>query len=341
MHATKFGRRSLLQTLGIASGGLMLPSLAPRGARADVVAPKRYCWYYTYHGTLRQYWVPTSGGETDFKLNEILSNMEAYRKDLVLLDGLDMKSRDVVGNEAGNAHQQGQNHSVAGIKAINADLAGGPSLDQLLAKANSGKTKFPSIEFAVASNGTSFPSYHNISHTGPGMKLSSEGDPRRVWSRAFSGFTPPPGGMPPVPMPDNAKKRQKSILDYVIGEISAVKPKLTTADRQKLDAHATAVRDFETQLGLLDTVSDGTKPVGGAGSGCAALAQPTTGSWNVNVDAQVKLLTMAFACDLTRVASLNVDELSDGFGAYTRGIVRQHRSPRPDSQDVAAQRVAA
>jgi hypothetical protein len=325
MVATKFGRRSLLQTLGLAAGGAMLPSLAPRGARAAAVAPKRYLWYYTYHGTLPQFWVPKSGGETDFVLNDLLSNLEPYRKDIVLLDGLDMKSHDNI-DEVGNAHQQGQNHSVAGIKAFNADLAGGPSLDQLIAKANSGKTKFPSLEMAVAGNGTSFPSYHYIAHTGPAMKLASEGDPRKVWSRVFSGFTPPAGGgntmPPPAPMTDNSKKRQRSILDYVMGEIGSVQPKLSAADKQKLDAHTSAVRDLENQLGLLETTggTGGTGGnVGGAGSGCASLLQPSASNFNTIVDAHVAMATMAFACDLTRVASINIDELSDNVSGYPAG----------------------
>lgn len=319
MSAMKFGRRSLLRTLGIGGGTFMLPSLAPRGAQA-ATAPLRYLWFYTYHGTLPQFWVPKAGTETDFTLNEILAPLEPYKKDLVLLDSLDMKSHENI-SEVGNAHQQGQNHSVAGIKAADASLAGGPTLDQLLAKANSGKTKFPSLEMGVGGQGTSFPSYHGISHTGPGQKLASEGDPRRVWNRVFSGVTPPVGGATPAPAPvgNGGSKRQQSILDYVRGEIASVQPKLSADDRKKLDAHTSALRDLEVQLGVGPTTGGTGGTVGGAGMGCAPVAQPSPANFNAIVEAEARMAAMAFACDLTRVASINIDELSDSVSGVQSG----------------------
>ncbi len=312
------GRRTLLQALGL-GGGMLLPSLRPRRAAA-AAAPCRFVLLYTYHGTLPQLWTPKGGTETEFELGELLAPVTAYKKDLVLQDGLDMKSWDVRNwGNPGNAHQQGQNHSLAAIDPVNADLAGGPTIDQVIAKGIDAKTRLPSLELGINDQGGNFPSYHNIAHTARGQKLPSEADPRKVWNRVWKDFAPAaaPAAAPEL---DRARARDKSVLDHVAGEIAAVAPRLGAEDRRKLDAHASTLRDLERRLGD-----------GGAAQtakGCAALPQtalgvPTTGSlggkfWEI-ADAQIRTLQMAFACDATRVVSVNVDELANRVSGYEGG----------------------
>lgn len=307
----KVDRRTILCTLGLTAGSTLFPSLNRRAQAAT--APKRFLVFYTYHGTLPQFLVPTAGTETDFTVNSLMKPYEAFKKDIVLLDNLDFKSWGATNPNPGNAHQQGQNHAMCAIRPVNAGLAGGPSIDQVIARGMNAKTKFPSLELGVTDNG-SFPSYHNIAYSGSGQQMPSEGSPTKVWNSVFKGFMPAGGGSVPVPaVPDAEAVKQKSIIDYVKGEVDAVSKKLGSGDKARLDNHLSAVRDLENSLSLS---GGGTGIVGAQGAGCAALPLPAGSGFNNYVDAQIKIIQMAFACDLTRVASLNVDELSHGTSGY-------------------------
>jgi hypothetical protein len=302
-----------MQALGLAGGATLLPSLRPREAAAEPSAPKRFLVFYTYHGIEPQDWVPASGGETDFGTSKLIDPFYNHKKDLVLLDGLDMKSHDLENNPQGNAHQQGQNHALAAISAMNADLAGGPTIDQVIAQGLKGKTRFSSLELGINTD-TSFPDYHYIAHSGPGQKLPTEADPRKVWDRVFKGYTPPSAEMPSMPAgPSEEQLRQKSIIDFAAAEIDSVKGTLSAGDKLKLEAHQQALRDLETTLGLID---GGTSPTP-TGKGCSVPPRELGPNGEGNLfepisNAQIALATMAFACDLTRVASINVEELMSG-----------------------------
>jgi hypothetical protein len=322
-------RRAFLRTLGLTGASGLFPSLVPRAARA-ATAPKRLLVFYTFQGTMTQFWRPAAGAtETSFSLGPLMQPYAEYKNDLLLVDGCDMLSQFVDPMLVGNAHQMGQNHSLSAIgPAKAADLAGGITIDQAIAKgfaSNGVKTTFPSLELGI-NDGDYFPDYHFVPHTGPGQKLPVEADPRKVWSRVFKGFTPG-GSTPPPSGPDPAKLRDKSVLDYVQAEIAAVQKKLSKDERTKLDAHTQSVRDLETRLGLLDAGASQQPSV--ASMGCAAIPQASSGAvkptgsingmfWDI-ADLQIRQATMAFACDLTRVITLEVEELGDRVSGYPPG----------------------
>ena len=99
--------------------------------------------------------------------------------------------------------------------------------------------------------------------------------------------------------PSPALIQEKSILDGVIAEFAAVNPKLSAADRAKLDNHLTQVRDIETRIGNI-----------GNGGACTVPAAPSAIDLTKNDnypaigDAQTRLLVQALKCDLTRFATL-------------------------------------
>ncbi len=306
MQLSPANRRALIKTMGLGATAGMFPSLWSRPARA-AVAPKRFVVFYSYHGTQTGSWRPKSGNETSFELNGLMQPYAAYKNDLILLDGVDSASHRKFGG-IGNAHQQGHLQALSSTKQQSDSLAGGITIDQAIAQGMNAKTRFPSLELGLNDN-AGFPDYHFISHTGAGQKLASEADPRKVWSRVFKDFMPQGGGV----VDDSAlrlKARQKGILDYVKNEVDLQAKRMSTEDRLKLQAHMQAVRDLEVRLALDDTAPD--KPVG---LSCVTPANPNpTGSgkawFDKAADFQTQLIAMALACDLTRVASLNVEELS-------------------------------
>jgi len=103
---------------------------------------------------------------------------------------------------------------------------------------------------------------------------------------------------------DVAKLRaqRKSVLDAVLGQFRDLETRLGVDDRKKLDAHAESLRSIEMRLGV-PGVEDTASP------SCIRPTSPgEVGLKSENVPALSKLmadlLAMAFACDLTRVASL-------------------------------------
>lgn len=306
MQLSPANRRALLKTMGLSATAGMFPSLWSRSARA-AVAPKRFVVYYTYHGTQTGSWRPKSGNETSFELNALMQPYAAYKNDLILLDGVDSASHRKHGG-LGNAHQQGQSQVLSSVKQVSDSFSNGITIDQAIAQGLNAKTRFPSLELGL-NDGPGFPDYHYIAHTGPGQRIASEADPRKVWARVFKDFMPQGGGV----VDDSGlrlKARQKGVLDYVKNEVDLQAKKMSTEDRLKLQAHLQAVRDLETRLALDDNTPS--KPVGAS---CVVPANPTTSgsgkAWfDKAADFQTQMIAMALACDLTRVASLNVEELA-------------------------------
>jgi hypothetical protein len=99
----------------------------------------------------------------------------------------------------------------------------------------------------------------------------------------------------------------------------------------RLDAHVTALRSLEQSLGLID---GGTAD---ASMSCKRPAAPNPTDFITTGKAQMDLLAMALACDLTRVASLQWRSDMQSFtwvgvNQEHHGLSHQQGSPGPDAQ---------
>jgi hypothetical protein len=134
-----------------------------------------------------------------------------------------------------------------------------------------------------------------ISYSGPAQPLPPMNDPLSVFTRLFSNLDVNAGSEV-----ERLRARRQSVLDTVRDQFGALAPRLSSSDRSKLDAHLTLVRDVERRLtGETSTTSE-----------CAAPERPpvldSTNESDIPTiaDLEIDLLALAFACDLTRVASL-------------------------------------
>jgi Protein of unknown function (DUF1552) len=290
------GRRTLLRgALGAALGLPWLETMAPRGARAQTNLPKRFVVMFSPNGTLPDLWTP-SGGETDFTLSTILSPLAEHRDDLVILQGLDQQGA------GGDGHQNGIGGMLTGaalnpgpfggVQAPPAGWAAGPSVDQRIADAIGGETKLPSLELGVQVG--SADNWGRMCYRASNQPLPPEDDPAAVYARVFADLHTDPAVLA------RQRTRRKSMLDAVMGEYERLQASLGSADRQRLDAHLSAVRDIELRLTRDATL------------GGAACADPVLEAVDAQANdsfpdvgaLQIDLLAMAFACDITRVASL-------------------------------------
>jgi hypothetical protein len=327
---TTLSRRALLRTLGLTGAATILPWLRPRRAEAATI-PTRLLLFWAGSGVPRQTYTFTSAGggapaETDFVFPAVRSSLNAIKDDLIVFENLDMVSSTVDPTSASNAHYAGETHSLAAANRANGDTPGGPSIDQYIASAinSSGPvTKIPSLSLMAQTDG-------NVSATkvctrASGQVIAFEPSAGAAYQRLFSGFTaPPPMSTGPSPQ-QIAQLQQKSILDLVLKDFSAQGAGLSSAAKTKLDAHASAVRDFEKRLSI--TVGTGTsgaaafcKDPGAASVAGARNAYPGDSTlYQKDFDAMSHLVQMAFACDLTRVVLLGVAEPFGDMWGYTSG----------------------
>ncbi len=294
--AANVPRRTILR--GAAGAALALPwleSLAPRQARAQAAPIKRFIVMFTPNGTLPGAWTPT-GTETSFTLGPILAPLAPHQADIVVVGGLNQQG------SGGDGHQNGISGMLtgtglnpgpfAGVGAAPAGWPTGPSVDQRIAEAMGAPTKFRSLELGVQVGAAD--NWGRMIYRAANQPLPPNDDPADVYARVFTDLHTDPAVLL------KQLRRKKSILDAVTREYARVSGRLGAADRQRLDAHATAVREIEMRLASQTTSSSAVchDPTIRAVATYANDSFPDVGGL------QLDLLAMALACDITRVASL-------------------------------------
>jgi uncharacterized protein DUF1552 len=293
----RISRRAILR--GAAGAAIALPwleAMLPRRARA-ATTPKRFIVMFSPNGTLPTQWTPTRS-ETTFTLSPILTPLAPHQGDLVIVEGLLQEGG------GGDGHQNGIGGMLtgsplnpgpfAGVGAPPAGWATGPSIDQRIAQALAAPTPFQSLELGVQVGAAD--NWGRMIYQAANQPLPPTDDPAQVYTSVFSDLHTDPVALA------HLRARHKSILDAVGGEYTRIGSQLGSADKQRLDAHLAAVREIETRLttSLVDN-----NPAACHDPTVTSFATPQANDSFPAVGAlQMDLLTMALACDLTRVASL-------------------------------------
>jgi len=218
---------------------------------------------------------------TDYVFSPGLEPLARHRKDLLIVEGLDAAG--------GPGHDQWPS-MLTGRKGRGTGI----SLDQAIANHISGDTKFKSLNLgARTDNGTVF-SYYGVDQ--PALQ---ENDPQAVFDRVFAEVAPPD-----TSAIDRMRAERKSVLDAALAEITDLNQKVSQADRVKLQNYFDSIREVESRL---DSVA------GGLSCGRPKIASMPQEKWwdnDINtptvLSTHLDMLAMAFACDLTRVATVSV-----------------------------------
>ena len=344
--AFKMNRRAILA--GAAGAALSLPALEamlPKKAEAapgDI--PKRFVLVYCgippvgedkldpATGKPIQYMLPDAAGPLNvaFKLGLEPLETAGLRQDTTVISSMRIPTTGSGNGRrfgSGGFHYETMGPIVSGTSDLNnlfSRMALGPSCDWLLAKEIGAQTRLPSLVYMVQSAAHSdytldYISYkprtgqYNPQYDPPTVRNDPIISPRAAFDQLFNGFVPPTMLGPPPP-PDPETLRRRDILQRVQGSYKRLQPKLGAADRQRLDQHIDNVHTLEERVNKL------LEPVGG-GAGCMLPPKPgsdppATGGY-ANEDARaaafVDLIYMAFACDLSRVVSLEVTSSMSGI----------------------------
>ena len=318
MTRPRLNRRTLLRGLGGLAVGLPALEAMSRAtaAAATTPAPKRLVIFFTPNGTNANnselvqpdFWPAQTG--TSFTLGPEVAPLEPLRKQLLMVSGVNGESMaQNVKDAFGDLHSIGLSQMLTGVPyvldpasalpgSLPGGYAGGISLDQYIAKKLGSATKFPSLELGVV-NATDIGvrPFSRMIYSGPNQPVPAEQDPTAVYKRIFSDGTQ--GG---TTMVERTLAEQKSALDFVQDDYARLTPQLGTSDRQKLEAHLTAIRELELRLNPA-TVA--------APASCSSVPAVTNvgdpldkANFAATGKLHMDLLTLALKCDVTRIASL-------------------------------------
>jgi Protein of unknown function (DUF1552) len=315
-------RRSFLRAVGAGATALpfygLLEDSVARAAGETI--PLRFAGIYHPHGVAAELFVMQSGDtETNFNLtyssnggqcslqpfDDAGTYGKSYKNKIIAIEGIDLMS---------NAN----GHSTAGTILTGSYIDGtkpkNSSLDQFLAveKKLGAATKVTSIALGVGNDSTD--AGWTLSYGPGGAALPKIIDPQKAWDTLFAGYA---AMSDPNTAAAEARRKLlgKSVVDFVIGDVNRLNARLGTTEKLKLQQHLDSMSDLSKQYDATTTGS-----TGGGGS-CSPGKRPTNPAsirqynggepyFDAITDMFIDMLAQAFACDITRFATLLMNDLS-------------------------------
>lgn len=290
-------RRQFLRELGMSAAALPflsgLPSLWANESQAN--RRQRLVIMFSPNGTLPdEFWPGQFGKDVPLQLKPMLSSLEPFREQTLILKGV---SNQIRGD--GDNHMRGMSclltatelspGNIQGGSDTPAGWASGLSIDQqirnFLQSRPETKTRFGSLEFGVAVPNRADP-WTRMCYTGADKPVAPVDDPRQMFDKLYGG----------------AKDRQLlgSVLDLVGRDLGRLGSRLSGEDRRMLDEHMQSVRQLEQDIAAAAAQTELVHP--------EPEIDPTIELVNDNTPQisrmQIDLLVNALANDMTRVATL-------------------------------------
>jgi hypothetical protein len=292
-------RRSFIQHLGgLAASGFLLPGLDILNSRASAQgsAPKRFLVVMGALGMQTRRWVV--GTPSNYDLGEALRPLEAYKDDLAVIRGLQLRMP---------THSDSSGCFLTGDRLENGS-AKAASIDQVVASLNPPSVALPSGEIlrsiqagvGVRKND----SRATVIYAAKGKPLAPENDPAVLFQRMF-GAGPVGDASSADSDFDLGLEIKQSILDIHRVDLAAIASNAGQEDRERLELHTDALRSIETDL--VELRSGSTQR-----AECSAPDRYSQGgvydgaNFGKIAEAQADIVARAFACDATRVASLQL-----------------------------------
>ena len=252
-------RRTVLRGVGATLALPLLDGMVPALTALSKTPARRvsrFCAVYVPNGIIMKDWTPAAEGSA-FELTPTLKPLEAHRRQLLVLSGLDNTGASSrTGNPGSHAKPAGA--FLTGVEPLqttsSSSLDLGISMDQILAKTISQDTPLPSLELGlegadtvngVGTCGVGFNcAYQNtLAWASPSTPLPVEPNPRVVFERLFGDI----GSTDPATRSARLR-RQNSILDSVLDKVRHLHGNLGRRDQRKIDEYVTSVREIERRI---------------------------------------------------------------------------------------------
>lgn len=321
MKRNVLDRRTMLRGLvggAMASVGLPILDAMLNGngtALADgTPIPVRLITWCFGNGIVLNRWVPggirTPVTGPNYPVSPELAPLASVIDYVSIASGFENKCADQITHHEGMTIFSGHTMADVGQGQGFYSNARGPTMDQVAAEQIGSQTSIPSVQMGVVTKisqadfGTTM---HNLSHKGHLQPLPPIKNPQTIYQSFVDLFTPPD---------DPSKPVRLGVADAVLQDFKELKTKLGTKDRIRMDAHMEGLTELETKIKALPPL-------------CALPIQPAEVSDDIDGITKVNqamsdLIAFAFACDVTRIASmLFVGGASEA--SYTEiGLSSQH-----------------
>ena len=313
-------RRTMLKGMGATVGLPLLDAMVPAGRLRNSTAAgreaerTRLVCIENVHGAAGcndlgsklNLWAPAAEGK-DFDLTPTsLSSLEPFRKSLTIVSDTDSRMADAYQpSEIGGDHFRTtavfltQAHPK---QTEGSDVRAGTSIDQLYVQRFGGETPIPSMQLSIenvdqaggCAYGYACVYTDTISWASPTQPLPMIRDPRAVFEQLFGA-----GGT--AEQRAHRLETDRSILDWVMDEMSGLRKGLGAADKHRLDLYANNIRELEQRIQRIEAQNSSGEereipeaPVG------------VPDSFEDHVKLMFDLQVLAFMSDTTRVFSLKL-----------------------------------
>ena len=237
-------RRAFLKGAGLAGSAINvgLPPLAAMFnssgtayAAGRTAIPTRFVLWFNGNGIPEKYWIPSETGR-DFAFTPCLNPLAPFREDIHIITGLDSPAARLPG--PGNSHYPSMSALVSGMPYTGRG-AGGPSIDQAIARKLPDDTRFRSLQIGVSQESFGESIQRNLSWADRDRPLPPEMLPHQLFDRLF--------GKKEASWID----RQASVLDTVQEDARALTARLGSEDKARMDEYMTSIREIERSIASL------------------------------------------------------------------------------------------
>ena len=294
-------RRTFLRGVGATLALPLLDAMVPAAsalARTAANPPRRLGYVYMAMGMNPVPWTPKQEGRLT-ELSQSLTPLTPHLNDVTVVTNLEINDAHTSGN-----HASANSSFLTCVKpkrTEGSDYRNGTSVDQIAAKQVGGDTPLPSLELGTdlvaqvgnCDDGLACVYMNNLSWSSPTSPNPTEADPRVVFERLFGD-----GGTPEQRQAE--LKRDKSILDWVLDDMSNLQKRLGAEDQNRVNEYLDTVREVERRIQRAEQSA--------SGSVLPALSQPTSVPevWEDHVKLMCDLQVLALQADLTRVITFQM-----------------------------------
>jgi hypothetical protein len=297
-------RRTFLKgvgtTLALPLLDAMVPALSAQSASESNEAsrPARLGFVYIPMGMNAAEWVPSEEGAIT-RLPSSLAPLGHHLDHIAVVSNLELRNAYTTGNHA-SANCAFLSCSEA-KRTEGSDYFLGTTVDQIAAQQIGNQTPIPSLELGTdliaqvgnCDNGYSCLYQNNLSWSSATSPLPTEADPRVLFERLFGD-----GGTPE----DRRSELRKngSILDWVLQDMSRLQSQLGPADQTRVDDYADSIREVERRIQRAEQQTESAV--------LPELTRPASvpEDWEDHVKLMFDLQVLALQADLSRIITFQL-----------------------------------
>jgi hypothetical protein len=287
-------RRHILKGIGATLSLPLLDAMVPALTAAAQTAARpqlRAGFVYIPHGVIMKEWTPSAVGG-GFEFTPILEPLEPFRDSVVVVSNLTRA-------EVNSNHAVSSGCWLTGVppkRTDGPDFRAGVSVDQVIAKRIGQETTFPSLEIATEDFsglvGACDPGYscaymNTLNWQTETTPLPMEINPRVVFERLFGAGRTADDRLARM-------RTDRSLLDFVTGDLEALQREIGAGDRTKLTEYLDYVREIERRIQRAESQADIDADVPSAPVGVPE-------AYIEHVALLFDLMALAFQTDQTRV----------------------------------------